>query len=435
MALIKGKQIAGWSTTGGKLESELADAGKALIVDATGEFQKVAITGDVAVDSNGDAQIQAGVVGTTELADTSVTTAKLGDTQVTTAKLADGSVVEAKLADEAVTLAKLAPALINTDLSASSDDQTLATSKAAKDYADSVAQGLDIKDSVKLLADANVDLASDLTAASIDGVALSAGDRILLTAQTTGSENGVYVVVAGAGNTLRSDDYPADYAAAGSFMFVEQGNTYQDTGWVCSSDNGSDVVGTDALTFTQFSAAGVVNAGTGLTKSGNDINVDLNTLPEFNGILNPQDGGENIVIIDSGDGSTRKKDIPTFVNAIRGAGLSSSNGRLYARQQHTQIKILAQAYTQGDNLGITFDYTPQEDQYPLIFVNGIQALLNNPGGSGGSFKIMNSTGAAQKSITDISTNDRLYWDTTDYDLEAGDVIQLFYNRDSSLDAV
>ena len=63
--------------------------------------------------------------------------------------------------------------------------------------------------------------------------------------------------------------------AAGAFTFVEQGSTLADTGFVCSTDKGSAVVGTNNLAFTQFSGAATFTAGDGLDKSGSTFSVDL----------------------------------------------------------------------------------------------------------------------------------------------------------------
>jgi hypothetical protein len=55
------------------------------------------------------------------------------------------------------------------------------------------------------------------------------------------------------------------------FTFVEEGTVNADSGWVLST-NGTITVDTTGLTFTQFSGAGQITAGDGLTKSGNTIN-------------------------------------------------------------------------------------------------------------------------------------------------------------------
>ena len=147
---------------------------------------------------------------------------------------------------------------------------TADTHFAIKSYVDGVAQGLDIKDSVKVATTANITLSGTQT---IDGVAVSADERVLVKNQSTASQNGLYLCKAS--TWARTDDLAAGVDAAGMFTFVEQGSTQADEGFVCSSDRGSAVVGTNNLAFTQFSGGGNLTAGDGLDKSGNEFSVDL----------------------------------------------------------------------------------------------------------------------------------------------------------------
>ncbi len=147
---------------------------------------------------------------------------------------------------------------------------TADTHFAIKSYVDGVAQGLDIKDSVKVATTANISLSGTQT---IDGVAVSADERVLVKDQSTASQNGLYLCKAS--TWARTDDLAAGVDAAGMFTFVEQGSTQADQGFVCSSDKGSAVVATNNLSFTQFSGGGNLTAGDGLDKSGNEFSVDL----------------------------------------------------------------------------------------------------------------------------------------------------------------
>ena len=141
---------------------------------------------------------------------------------------------------------------------------------ATKGYVDGVSQGLDIKDSVKVATTANITLSGTQT---IDGVAVSADERVLVKNQSTASQNGLYLCKAS--TWVRTDDLAAGVDAAGMFTFVEQGSTNADQGFVCSSDKGSAVVGTNNLAYTQFSGGGAMTAGDGLDKTGNELSVDL----------------------------------------------------------------------------------------------------------------------------------------------------------------
>ena len=153
---------------------------------------------------------------------------------------------------------------------------TASTDAASKSYVDNVSQGLDVKDSVKVATTANGTLASAFAnGQTVDGITLATNDRILLKDQSTQTENGIYVVNA-SGAPTRADDFATGATVAGAFAFVEQGTANADSGFVVSSNKGSDVVGTNNIVFTQFSGTGSgVSAGDGLDKSGSVMSVDL----------------------------------------------------------------------------------------------------------------------------------------------------------------
>ena len=110
------------------------------------------------------------------------------------------------------------------------------------------------KESVRLASTANIaNLATDLEggADSLDGVALVIGDRVLLKNQSTGAENGIYDITAGA--ATRAPDLPTGSLAATITMRVQEGTANGDTEWYCSNNTGSDVVNTASLVFIQTS--------------------------------------------------------------------------------------------------------------------------------------------------------------------------------------
>lgn len=148
-----------------------------------------------------------------------------------------------------------------------------ANDAASKSYVDSTASGLDVKNSVRAATTGNGTLASAYAnGQTIDGVSLATGDRILLKDQTDASENGIYTVNA-SGAPTRATDFDSDAeVTSGAFAFVEEGTVNADNGFVLST-NGSITVGTTNLAFTQFSGGGAITAGSGMTKSGNTINV------------------------------------------------------------------------------------------------------------------------------------------------------------------
>lgn len=149
-------------------------------------------------------------------------------------------------------------------------DPTQAQDAATKAYVDAVKTGLDIKDSVRVATTANITLSNTQT---VDGVALSVGDRVLVKDQSTGSQNGIYVVASGAWTRAGDfDNTPGTEITSGAFAFVEEGTVNSDSGWVLTTD-GTITLGTTSLTFVQFSGAGQIVAGAGLTKTGNTIDV------------------------------------------------------------------------------------------------------------------------------------------------------------------
>jgi hypothetical protein len=165
-----------------------------------------------------------------------------------------------------------------------------------KKYVDTVAQGLDIKDAVRVGTTANLTatysngssgVGATLTNSStqaalvIDGITMVVNDRVMVKDQTTTLQNGLYKVTnIGSGSTnwvltRTPDGDESTEVNGGSFFFVQEGSTNGDNGYVTTND-GNPTIGTDAITFEQFSGAGQVTAGSGLSKSGNiiDVNTD-----------------------------------------------------------------------------------------------------------------------------------------------------------------
>lgn len=173
-------------------------------------------------------------------------------------------------------------------------DGTAATDAATVGQVQAAAQGLDVKQSVRAaVASGSAGTYNNaggtsgngqFTAAPqvVDGVTLVNGDRVLVIGSATST--GIYTVItAGSGsngtwNRAADFDSQAD-VTPNSFVFVEEGSTYADSGWVLTTDGAITVggpVGT-VLMWTQFTGAGQITAGSGLTKTGNTLDVGAGT--------------------------------------------------------------------------------------------------------------------------------------------------------------
>ena len=162
---------------------------------------------------------------------------------------------------------------------------------ATKAYVDSVANGLDVKESVRVATTAALATstyhngngtitANGNGALAIDGVTLTSGDRVLIKNQASAVQNGIYTVTTtGSASAVfvltRGPD--ADTAAeltGGTFFFVEEGTTNAENGYV-ATHNGTPTLGTTNIAFAQFSGAGQITAGAALSKSGNTLTVEV----------------------------------------------------------------------------------------------------------------------------------------------------------------
>ena len=186
---------------------------------------------------------------------------------------------------------------VNTSRITNVTDPTQAQDAATKSYVDATSSGLDVKSAclyattaalpAVTYANGSSGVGATLTAnanaaLSVDGGSPSVDDRILVKDQAAQAQNGIYTVTAtGSGSAVfvltRATDYDttADIKD-GTFTFVQQGTANADNGYVMTT-NGDITVGTTAIAFDQFSGAGQITAGAGLTKTGNTIDIGAGT--------------------------------------------------------------------------------------------------------------------------------------------------------------
>lgn len=233
------------------------------------------------------------------LDDNDVTETKIASNAVTATKIAADAVTTAKIADDAVTAAKVDLAGVNGNFTFTADTLEVSgmpTSTNAvpnKAYVDAVAAGLsDVKNSCRVATtvgglaatrSGNVLTADSLVGINdngIDGVTtLALNDRVLVKDQQTPEDNGIYYItelgatgVTAWQMTRAADADTSAEVTPGMFTFIEEGTVNADNGWVLIS-NGPITLNTTNLYFSQFSGAGSINAGAGLTKTGNTLDV------------------------------------------------------------------------------------------------------------------------------------------------------------------
>lgn len=221
----------------------------------------------------------------TDTRETAITTAyQAADSSITTAYQAADSALDGRLdilegADTVVgSVAKALKdakaytdtreGIIRTDFAAAD----AATLSSAQTYADSLLAGFTVKAPVKAASTGgNVTLNGADT--PMDGVSLAVGDRVLVKDQTDATQNGIYVVAAGAWSRAADANSDAE-VKDGLSVFVEQGTLNADDTFVLVTNN-AITLGTSALSFVKFSGIGQVTAGDGLSKSADTLNVNV----------------------------------------------------------------------------------------------------------------------------------------------------------------
>jgi len=209
-------------------------------------------------------------------------------------------------------------------------DPTLAQDAATKAYVDLIAQGIKNKSVADVRAQGNVAALTGLQ--TIDGVALTDGEQILCDSQTTVTQDGLYIVRSGAWE--RESSWLVGEEVGGYFIFIK-GGTDDGKGFVCTNDDGADVVGTDNLVFVQFSSAGGVMAH----KDTHDPN-------------NGSDALDTAAAIE--------------ISAVVAAGVGTSHS--FSRADH--VHAINHGIT--DNHIVTIDGSANSSEYAKFTANGLE---------------------------------------------------------------
>lgn len=256
------------------------------------------------------------------------------------------------------------------------------TDAATKGYVDSTTTGLDVKASVRLATTAalptNTYSGGVLTASAngalpnIDGAAPALNDRILVKDEASASKNGIYTVTnLGSGAaawtmTRATDADSAGEVTDGLFTFVEAGTVNGGGGFVLTGiGSGATTLGTTNLSFVQFSGAGEVIAGTGLTKSGNTLSIDTayvgqTSIVTLGTVTTGTWNATTIAVTKGGTGST------TAAGARTNLGVPGKYAAAIGNGSSTSITVTHNLGTQDVHVTVYNASSPFDIQYPDI---------------------------------------------------------------------
>jgi len=383
-----------------------------------------------------------------------ITETEIADGAITSSKLATGAIGASAIEDGSITYAKL-----NTNETFSFDTEDNNQSRPTiaiygtpssdydavnKAYVDSVATGLDFKQSVILVIDTNIDLQNQPFANPNPTLIDGAGDqyRLLLLGQTDPIENGIYQVTSNIGGNISIDRAidanTSDNFTTGAFVYVESGD-YQGAGYVLQSnqDGTSPILGVDDINFVQFNGATSLTAGAGITKpSANEIAVKVDE--NSSGLYFLQDNSLALQL----NSSALYIDINGLSVNTSGSGIQIGEGGIELIVDGSSVIVngdseLQSAIMHSDtlsgsltsssgNTGFTVAKDPVAGGKILLFINGIVQRLGNGTSLGCDAHFQR--GASVLLLSQVLAGDQLYWNngTAGFVLENTDYIDLVY---------
>ena len=237
---------------------------------------------------------------------------------------------------------------------------------------------------------------------TIDGFTPIIDDRILIKDQNTEFQNGFYVVKdTGSVSTPwileRTQDFDQpDEIVAGAFTFVTNGVVNQANGFVLidiiPGFNNSGYIGFSTLQFTQFSAAGQVEAGDGLYKEASVINVGTANSDRI--IVNPDDIDlAPVSTLNTYTNSTTEKYFVTTVQTDgygRVTGITSDKHQFASYTDHGVVRLEPLAFhinptsgivTAADYFNVTNLNMPLGDDVGIATINLIKGCEIDSNGS------------------------------------------------------
>ena len=288
-------------------------------------------------------------------------------------------------------------------------DPTAAQDAATKAYVDSVAEGLKPKQAVRAASTANIDLVTG-GLLTIDGVVLSAGDRVLVKDQTSAAENGIYIAASGA--WARSSDFdniPGD-EVNGAYTFVQEGTANAGKGYVQTGT--VTTIGTDPMNFVYFNSVANLIGGNGIAINSNIIEVNYAANSGLKFVSNelavePNDFAGNGLEDDGSDNLQIKLEFATTPDlAVSASGLSVAN-----RWGKESMTLSAGDITNG-----WVDLAVEIEENSLVaFVDrlgiheGDDYTITYQGGVGGVSRVTFAGELISPGQSQLAANDNLYF--------------------------
>jgi hypothetical protein len=248
---------------------------------------------------------------------------------------------------------------------------------------------LDYKQSTRVVTVTNVTLSGGAPT-PVDGVNLSVGDRVLVTGQSTGNQNGLYVVqtvgTGSSGTWVRtSDGNETGEIEAGMIVMVTEGTIYADTQWKLITDD-PIVIGTTALTFTQNYLANSISAGTSNVVVNSNANVTISSAGTAN-VLTVSNTGAFVSGVVSATGNVTGNYILGNGSLLTGVSTSSAN----INNGTSNVTVVSS----GGNVTVGIAGTGNVAVFANtgLFVTGVVSATGNvTGGNVLTAGIMSSTG-------------------------------------------
>lgn len=366
----------------------------------------------------------------------------------------------------------------------------VARSLVDKAYVDAVASGLVPKANVQAVttqSDGNIDLIGGTFGGTIDGITIVNEDRVLITEQTLGQENGIYIYNSGTNIFTRADDFdgtPDGEVVDGNIVPVLSGATYSNTIWILVTPNPITIdvtpltfsffsrpveytegVGID-ITANQISVDGAALAGNSISWTGNTFNVDINSgtlstkINEIESNLSTVSGdtANKLDITDfdvySGATDTRLTDIESDIITLSGDTenkLDTTDFNAYTGITESKIQLVSTGDTDINTIAVTeivwddvdvidsttYSWTGgtssveilETGQYELKYNITVKNSSGNSSRSVGSNIVLNNN-----SVVDITSNSAVVTGTDNSSslslssviltLNAGDIIDL-----------